>query len=348
MLISDQAGQFVDIQSSSNTSGQAGLRVPHRRNPGTGASDRPDGRVFGNPRPARGILGRSSMKSRLDIVPSAFSLKVGMIIVLILAFAVSAVGGLGYLKFGKTFDELIIARLKATTTELIVPVESSLTLGLRLEELSTLPELIRNEAASDPNILNLEVADEDGKVLFASQPDEVGKPIGALPVDLAADRKGEAITAVLEKQELLLLAPLRNSFDKIVGSVVLHYSLAARNQARHMVLTHIAEGLAVLLAIALVAAPIVAQLLFAGFQARLRASLHAVNGAFDPSLPGDEDSIAARIAAFAKAPIPEAPEGDEFARDTATILRALQRGATPAAETQGPIASMAMPSGEGA
>lgn len=267
------------------------------------------------------------MSVRASVVPSAFSIKVGMTIVLTLAFSMLAVGGLGYLKFGKTFDDLIIARLKATTSELLVPIESSLTLGLRLDELSTLPDLIRTEAASDPNILNLEVADEDGTVLFASQADEVGRPIGKLPAALTNDtgKKGDTINALMQDRELLLLAPLRNSFDQIVGTVVMHYSLAARNQAREHVLTRIAEGCALLLVLAAILAPVITQAVFAGFQGHVSSALATVTDAFDPAAAEDAHDIDARIVRFVRTPVPAPDEKDEIARDTAVILRALQR-----------------------
>ncbi|MDF2095510.1 hypothetical protein [Aquibaculum arenosum] len=114
-------------------------------------------------------------------------------------------------------------------------VESPLSLGLEVESLDYLQQLLEMEAAADPEILSIDLFDSEGSLLFTT--DRVGirqaVPEGwleatlALPTPDEAEQtpQSEAIWHLDERDGQALGVALHNDFGLVVGGLVLRHSI---------------------------------------------------------------------------------------------------------------------------
>ncbi|MBV8604095.1 MAG: MFS transporter [Pelomonas sp.] len=128
---------------------------------------------------------------------------------LVALFGVVMAAFLSYFKFEAALEAALRSRMTVPAVAVREAVEATLALGVPLAGASETPALLEREGATDPEIDSIEVADAQGRRVFAA-------PVattGLQPGELGAVRM-----------------PLRNSFDLRMGEVVVRYPLFSLSQ----------------------------------------------------------------------------------------------------------------------
>ena len=148
------------------------------------------------------------------------ALRTGAVIAATVATAVLLSVALSGLKFEQKLREVTTSRLTVVADEMRRRVEYGLTLGLDLSELVDL-QAQAERAASGEEILGVEVVDDRGIVLFASDRNSVGRPS---PIHWNED-PGSMLRQRVDGDVLVIGTGVRNSFGQTVGEVILRSSL---------------------------------------------------------------------------------------------------------------------------
>lgn len=156
-------------------------------------------------------------------------LRIGAVITLIIALALGAATALTLANFSRALSDAVESRFQVLAAELRDSIETGLNLGLPLEKLNNVQQIIEERAARDDSIASIEVRDAEGRVLF-------GADGGAS--DLAGDARGT------------VAAPLMNSFGQQVGRVELVYATESYRTTVARVARVLASDAAVLAALA--------------------------------------------------------------------------------------------------
>ncbi|BAI72414.1 hypothetical protein AZL_017760 [Azospirillum sp. B510] len=149
------------------------------------------------------------------------ALRTGAVIAATVATAVLLSVALSELKFEQKLREISASRLTVVADEMRRRVEYGLTLGLDLSELVDL-QAQAERAATGEDILGVEVVDERGTVLFASDRGAVGHP----GPDRWTGDAGDGLRQRIAGDVLIVGTGVRNSFGQTVGEVILRSSLA--------------------------------------------------------------------------------------------------------------------------
>lgn len=202
-----------------------------------------------------------------------------------------------------TSDSLRRARFSVVVQDMRGAVETSLDVGLRLDEVRGAQQLLERAAASDPAMLSVEVYDTAGRVVFGTDRSFVGELIPQGWLD-AWQGAGAAQWHVVEEDAVVAGAPLVSSFGAIIGGIALRFTHSAD------------EGLN------LVGGWFAAATLAAGLAVGA-VTAFAVAALFDP-LTRQAKRLAARLSGIA-------PAGDEAEAAAAVSGLAAQCGAFAAA-----------------
>lgn len=162
------------------------------------------------------------MKQRLRI-----SLGTGCVLALTLVAAIWLTGRLASARFERTLFELSFSRLDTIAGDVSRKVELGLTLGLDLAELADLQALAERTARLD-EIVDTEISDERGIVLFAADRSRIGLP----QANQTIMTQGPAASAAHQTAAVAV----RNSFGQIVGQVAIVGSIARLKAQLHDVL----------------------------------------------------------------------------------------------------------------
>jgi hypothetical protein len=149
--------------------------------------------------------------------------RVGALVALFLSIALAIAGAVQYSRFEDGFVSLLRSRFGAVVFDLRESVEAGLDLGLGLDALRNVQDLLDREKSRDSNILSIEAFDQTGSVVFSTDRTFIG--------DLIANRwmsawkgAGTELWFVQEEDALVVGGPLVNSFDAVVGGIALRYS----------------------------------------------------------------------------------------------------------------------------
>ncbi len=239
-----------------------------------------------------------------------FSLRprVAASICFILASAVSLTGLLNHYEYRKYLGDVLRDRHALVLQDIGHNIEASLSIGLALGELPGVEADMQDSIAQDPQVLSIEMFDEDGKVLYST--DE------SLRDDLVSEdwttewNAGPRVWSRLEPDAHVVGLRVENSLGHPVGSLALRFSRAEfDDNVRDMALR-----------IALLCAAIVVGFVLLGaglsvFVTRpLRQRLQALQAPIDPDVKTDA----------ATEPDPFAVR---FAETTAAAQRAVADGA---------------------
>lgn len=153
-----------------------------------------------------------------------FSLRprVAASICFILASAVSLTGLLNHYEYRKYLGDVLRARHALVLQDIGHNIEASLSIGLALGELPGVDADMQASIAQDPQILSIEMFDDDGKVLYAT--DE------SLRDDLVSEawtaewNAGERVWSRLEADAHVVGLRVENSLGQPVGSLALRFS----------------------------------------------------------------------------------------------------------------------------
>ena len=169
------------------------------------------------------------------------------------AFAIGMAGLLNYFKYRATASRIIEQRLTYTGQSIENSIRSSLSLGLQFADLTTLPDLLQRERASDDLILGIDVLDTEGRLLYSTDPRRTAQPAPVAWLSAARKAQDRDWTVHAEADSAVGVA-LQNNFGLTIGHVALRYSDARVRQAAQAVAQDLAlNSLAVFAAAAALA-----------------------------------------------------------------------------------------------
>lgn len=194
--------------------------------------------VAGLPRPARWTV--------------PLSLRLTAAMVLLIGATLLLTSELNFAKFRRTLDGLADSRFAFVLDELVHAIDANIALGVPLNALANVQQLLDQQQARDTAVLSIDVADRHGRLLYSSDHARVGQ---TLSPDWGVRPDAAARPRLAEPGAVSLARPLTNAFNATVGLVVLRYATAqtlATEQAvlhRLLVQAGIAAGVFSLLAL---------------------------------------------------------------------------------------------------
>ena len=150
-------------------------------------------------------------------------------------------------------------------------VEARLNLGLRLAELSEVQDLLERERAKDEHVLSLEIFDGSGRIVFSTDRGLIGDPVPAAWLRYSAASRTLWTATDFEAQ--VIGAPIRNSFEMLVGAAVLRYSSGAFSENDAALLRRVAVATVLATVAALALLVLLSRQMLGHERRRLRASV---------------------------------------------------------------------------
>ncbi len=160
------------------------------------------------------------------MIARTLATRAGGLIAVTVAVALALTLLLVFLKFDQKLRDVSISRLSMVAEGVRRESETGLALGLELAELEDLSSVL-SRAAQARDVARIDLWDENSRVVFSSEPDSVRRLADAS--ELVSGDGGKYRWRV-RGDELLIAVPLRDSFDRIVGHVVLLATLAVQRR----------------------------------------------------------------------------------------------------------------------
>lgn len=164
-------------------------------------------------------------------ISERFSFKISIILIIILFFSLLLNSFLNFFNFEKTYKDLVCSRFIVAGRDLKNMIEYQLNLGLYLQELKNIQELISEIKSKDKSITAIEVFDENGNILFDTETNKIGTQVNKNILSGAkkyVKTKGknaadEKPVTVMDSGNGVIILPVTNSYDIRVGSIALAY-----------------------------------------------------------------------------------------------------------------------------
>jgi hypothetical protein len=148
--------------------------------------------------------------------------------ILVLFIVMGLIFMMSYFKFETTLATLIQNRLAVISITMGESIESAIDLGLRLGEMRTAEEVIARARRDDPGIVSIQIFDDKGQILYSTQKEMAGTNVP--PYVLQAPEQSDGRAWRLDKGNYFINGvSLLNSFDQMIGGIVLTYSKDAYN-----------------------------------------------------------------------------------------------------------------------
>jgi hypothetical protein len=152
--------------------------------------------------------------------------------ILVLLIVMGLILMMSYFKFQTTLATLIQNRLTVISITMGESIESAIDLGLGLGEIRTAEAVIARVKRNDPGIAFIHIFDNNGQILYSTQKGRAG--IKVPPYVLQALEESDGQSWRLDRGDSFVNGfSLLNSFDQMVGGVVLTYSKDAYNTLRN-------------------------------------------------------------------------------------------------------------------
>lgn len=226
--------------------------------------------------------------------------RVAVNIFLILTLAVSLTGLMNHYKYRKFLSDLLRDRHALVLQDLAHTIESSLSLGLAVRELPGVTAKLQETVARHPDVLSIEMFDEDGIVLYSSDKSLLGDLVSVEWAD-AWNAVAEPVWDRAEFDAHVVGVRVQDSIGRAVGSLALRYSRAGfESDVRAMALRIIGLCAAVLLGFA-VFGTVLAVLFTRKLRRRLQSMRAAIEAAADAAPEVEPDPTSAHFAETAAA-----------------------------------------------
>ena len=152
------------------------------------------------------------------------SFKISIMIILILAFALLLNVFLNFFNFEKNYTNMIYSRFFVTAKDLQNTAEYGLSLGLLLPELKNIQEVINGIVNEQKDIVSIEVFNDRGQVIFATNPEGKNREVPAKWVEKLKEMDKEAVSEFAHNDAFVIVLPLMNTFNIKVGALALGFS----------------------------------------------------------------------------------------------------------------------------
>lgn len=148
--------------------------------------------------------------------------------ILVLLIVMGLIFMMSYFKFQTTLATLIQNRLTVISITMGESIESAIDLGLGLGEMRTAEEVIARAKRDDPGIVSIQIFDDKGHILYSTQKEMAGTKVPSYVLQAPEQSDGRAWR--LDKGNYFVNGvSLLNSFDQMIGGIVLTYSKNAYN-----------------------------------------------------------------------------------------------------------------------
>jgi hypothetical protein len=151
-------------------------------------------------------------------------LKISVMIIFILAFALLLNVFLNYFNFRKNYSNTADSRFFVMARDLRNTAEYGLGMGLLLPELKNIQEVIDEIVKEHEDIVSIAVFNDMGQVIFDTDPDEIGKQVPPEWVGKLKEIDEEAISKLTHKDRFVVFLPLMNTFNIKVGGLTLSFA----------------------------------------------------------------------------------------------------------------------------
>ena len=170
-----------------------------------------------------------------------FTSRIAIMLALILVAGVAMTTGLSLDKFQRTNADLLTSRFQFVANDLRDRIETQMDLGLALSTLQDVSEELEAYRSNDDAILSIEVFDEDGSVLFSTDPSFIGDLVSENWVREWRANINSNLWSLLEQDAGVVGVPIQNNLNQNVGSLALRYSrefldVSAANQKDRLML----------------------------------------------------------------------------------------------------------------
>ncbi|KPK03768.1 MAG: hypothetical protein AMJ56_18540 [Anaerolineae bacterium SG8_19] len=156
--------------------------------------------------------------------------------ILVLMIVMGLIFMMSYFKFQTTLEALIQNRLSVISITMGESIESAIDLGLGLGEMRTAEEVIARAKRNDPGIASIQIFDSNGQILYSTQKEMAGTNVP--PYVLQALQESDDQAWWLDRGNYFVNGvSLLNSFDQMIGGIVLKYPKDAYN-TKVAALTH--------------------------------------------------------------------------------------------------------------
>jgi len=143
--------------------------------------------------------------------------------ILVLLIVMGLIFMMSYFKFQTTLATLIQNRLTVISITMGESIESAIDLGLRLGEMRTAEEVIARAKRNDPGIASIQIFDNNGQILYSTEKEMAGINVPPYVLQALKD-SGDRAWRLDRGNYFINGVSLLNSFDQIIGGIVLKYS----------------------------------------------------------------------------------------------------------------------------
>ena len=148
--------------------------------------------------------------------------------ILVLLIVMGLIFMMSYFKFQTTLATLIQNRLTVISITMGESIESAIDLGLGLGEIRTAEEVIARAKRDDPGIVSIQIFDDKGQILYSTQKEMAGTNVPSYVLQAPEQSDGRAWR--LDRGNYFINGvSVLNSFDQMIGGIVLTYSKDAYN-----------------------------------------------------------------------------------------------------------------------
>jgi hypothetical protein len=148
--------------------------------------------------------------------------------ILVLFIVMGLIFMMSYFKFQTTLATLIQNRLTVISITMGESIESAIDLGLGLGEMRTAEEVIARAKRNDPGIVSIHIFDNNGQILYSTQKEMAGTNVPPYVLHAPIESDGRA-WRLDRGNSFVNGVSLLNSFDQMIGGIVLTYSKDAYN-----------------------------------------------------------------------------------------------------------------------
>lgn len=223
----------------------------------------------------------------------SLSRKVASTLGMVLALAMLGTAALGYFKFISVQSGLVDSRYSFVLFGIKRTIENNLNLGFALRQVRQVQEAVELEKARATRIIGIEVFDQKGEVLFASDRGTLGTEVPRSWLFSLANAGAGATFSISDDDAAGVGLPLINALGTVEGAVVLLYPKGMVEAQLGARLGPLTRDFLLSLALALAVATIGAFLILGAVTRRLKGledTLIATMQGKNPALPpGAED-----------------------------------------------------------
>lgn len=144
-----------------------------------------------------------------------------LMVAVVFTFAIGMVAFLNYSKFKSSLEDAVESRVLFVGHNISDSLEQTLAIGSSISAAQPIKGLIELEKQNDSIILTIDVADDEGDILFSTDAQRVGTKI---PKPSATDFEENGSWRLAEPKWVAMGIPVRNTFDLQVGTVVMRYA----------------------------------------------------------------------------------------------------------------------------